>query len=38
MAQLQHNVWVTNAKLAALSIITGGGKWVELTVPAGRRC
>ena len=28
MAQLQHNMWVTNARLAALSIITGGGKWI----------
>src|SRR5690242_18233390 len=27
MAQLQHNMWVTNAKAAALSVITGGGKW-----------
>jgi len=26
MAQLQHNMWVANAKSAALSIITGGGK------------
>jgi hypothetical protein len=34
MAQLQHNMWVTNARSAALSIITGGGKWVELTVTA----
>ena len=34
MAQLQHNMWVTNAKSAALSIITGGGKWVEMTIPA----
>jgi predicted phage-related endonuclease len=34
MAQLQHNMWVTNAKTAVLSIITGGGKWVELTIPA----
>ena len=33
MAQLQHNMWVTNAKAAALSIITGGGKWVEIAVP-----
>jgi hypothetical protein len=33
MAQLQHNMWVTNSKSAALSIITGGGKWVEITVP-----
>src|SRR3954453_23123694 len=32
MAQLQHNMWVANAKSAVLSIITGGGKWVELTV------
>ena len=30
MAQLQHNMWVTNARMAALSIITGGGKWVEM--------
>jgi predicted phage-related endonuclease len=34
MAQVQHNMWVTNAKLAALSIITGGGKWVEITLSA----
>ena len=34
MPQLQHNMWVTNAKAAVLSIITGGGKWVEITVPA----
>jgi hypothetical protein len=34
MAQLQHNMWVTNARMAALSIITGGGKWVELIIPA----
>ena len=34
MPQLQHNMWVTNAKLAVLSIITGGGKWVEITIPA----
>ena len=34
IAQLQHNMWVTNARTAALSIITGGGKWVELTIPA----
>ena len=33
MAQVQHNMWVTNLKSAALSIITGGGKWVEITVP-----
>jgi predicted phage-related endonuclease len=34
IAQVQHNMWVTNATTAALSIITGGGKWVELTIPA----
>ena len=34
MAQLQHNMWVTNARSAVLSIITGGGKWIEMTVPA----
>ncbi len=34
MAQLQHNMWVTNAKLAVLSIITGGGKWVEISISA----
>jgi predicted phage-related endonuclease len=34
MAQVQHNMWVTNARTAALSIITGGGKWVEITIPA----
>jgi predicted phage-related endonuclease len=34
MAQLQHNMWVTNAKLAVLSIITGGGKWVEISIAA----
>ena len=33
MAQLQHNMWVTNLRSAVLSIITGGGKWVEITVP-----
>src|SRR3984885_9942905 len=36
MPQLQHNMWVTNATTAVLSIITGGGKWVEITVPADR--
>jgi predicted phage-related endonuclease len=34
MAQVQHNMWVTNAKAAVLSIITGGGKWVEITITA----
>jgi predicted phage-related endonuclease len=34
MAQLQHNMWVIAARSAVLSIITGGGKWVEMTIPA----
>src|SRR5439155_26566234 len=34
MAQLQHNMWVTASRSAVLSIITGGGKWVEITIPA----
>jgi len=34
MAQLQHNMWVTASRIAVLSIITGGGKWVEMTIPA----
>jgi predicted phage-related endonuclease len=35
MAQLQHNMWVTASRTAAvLSIITGGGKWIEMTIPA----
>jgi predicted phage-related endonuclease len=32
MAQLQHNMWVIAARSAVLSIITGGGKWVEMTI------
>ena len=34
MAQLQHNMWVTDARTAVLSIITGGGKWVEMAIAA----
>jgi hypothetical protein len=34
MPQVQHNMWVVNAKMAALSIITGGGKWVEIALSA----
>jgi putative phage-type endonuclease len=33
MAQVQHNMWVTHLRSAVLSIITGGGKWVEITIP-----
>jgi len=32
MPQLQHNMWVIAAR--SLSVITGGGKWVEITIPA----
>jgi predicted phage-related endonuclease len=34
MAQLQHNMWVINAREAALSVITGGGKYVEIKIAA----
>src|SRR5262249_10712683 len=34
MAQIQHNMWVANARGAALSIIPGGGKWVEMKIAA----
>jgi predicted phage-related endonuclease len=34
MAQLQHNMWVVTARSASLSIITGGGKWVEVVIRA----
>ena len=34
MAQLQHNMWVMAARSAVLSIITGGGKWVEIKLHA----
>lgn len=34
MAQLQHNMWVVAARSSVLSIITGGGKWVEIKVSA----
>ena len=34
MAQLQHNMWVTAAGASVLSIITGGGKWVVMTISA----
>jgi predicted phage-related endonuclease len=32
--QLQHNMWVVAARQAVLSVITGGGKWVEITANA----
>ena len=34
LPQLQHNMWVTNSATSVLSVITGGGKWVEIVVPA----
>jgi predicted phage-related endonuclease len=34
MAQLQHNMWVVDSRTAVLSIITGGGKWVEMAISA----
>jgi hypothetical protein len=34
MPQLQHNMCVTNATTAVLSVITGGGKWVEIGIAA----
>jgi len=40
MPQLQHNMWVVAARYAApvvspvLSVITGGGKWVEIATHA----
>jgi predicted phage-related endonuclease len=34
MPQLQHNMWVTDSKTAFLSVITGGGKWVEIPISA----
>jgi YqaJ-like viral recombinase domain len=33
MSQVQHNMWVTHLRTSVLSIITGGGKWVEITIP-----
>jgi predicted phage-related endonuclease len=32
--QLQHNMWVVAARQAVLSVITGGGKWVEIVANA----
>jgi predicted phage-related endonuclease len=34
MAQMQHNMMVAGTKSAVLSIITGGGKWVEMAIAA----
>jgi len=34
MPQLQHNMWVVASRSAILSVITGGGKWVQITTHA----
>ena len=34
MPQLQHNMWVVTASNAVLSVITGGGKWIEIATHA----
>jgi predicted phage-related endonuclease len=34
MPQLQHNMWVVATRNAVLSVITGGGKWVEIKIHA----
>jgi predicted phage-related endonuclease len=34
MPQLQHNMWVVAARTAVLSVITGGGRWAEITTHA----
>jgi predicted phage-related endonuclease len=34
MPQLQHNMWVVAARTVVLSVITGGGKWVEIATHA----
>src|SRR5215475_7706973 len=33
MPQVQHNMSVTHLRTSVLSIISGGGKWVEITIP-----
>lgn len=34
MAQLQHCMWVVAAQSALLSIVTGDGRWIGITIPA----
>ena len=34
MAQLQHNMWAVAARSAVFWLITGGGKWPEITAHA----
>src|SRR5512132_1393067 len=33
MAQVQHNMGVSHLRTSVLSIITGGGTWVEIAIP-----
>src|SRR6266851_103107 len=33
MAEVQHDMWVTRLRGSVLSIITGGGQWVEIAIP-----
>jgi len=34
IAQLQHNMWVANARSSVLRSSQAAGKWVEMTIPA----
>ena len=34
MAQLQHNMWGDPVEISGSVGLTGGGKWVELTIAA----
>jgi predicted phage-related endonuclease len=34
LPQLQHNMWVVGSRKSVLSVITGGGKWVEIALDA----
>jgi hypothetical protein len=34
MAQIQHDMWVVNARTAVISIVTALGEWVELVIAA----
>src|SRR5438046_1309265 len=35
MGKVQHNMLVAHLRKSVVSIITGGGKWVEITSPVG---
>src|SRR5260370_23777692 len=36
MPKVQHNMWVIPLRPSVLSIIPGGGKWVEIAIPMDR--